>query len=120
MPRTFREMVAEAKSEIREITPEELKRRQRIGERIVLVDVREADSYAESHVTGARSIPRGMLEMEIDEVAPEGDETIVCYCGGGSRSALATQTLRQMGYANPLSLAGGFRRWNEEGGATES
>lgn len=107
--KTFKDMVSEAKTRILEITREQLAERQAAGETVVLVDVREASDYANGHIPGAISLPRGILELEADEILPNQDATIVVYCGGGSRSALAADTLQVMGYGSVYSLQEGYR-----------
>jgi rhodanese-related sulfurtransferase len=63
-------------------------------------------------------LSRGTLELKIEGVAPNADAPIICYCGGGSRSALAAESLQRMGYSNVASLAGGFKAWKDAGLAT--
>jgi rhodanese-related sulfurtransferase len=111
--KTFQQLVAEAKGEIREITAPELKQWFTEGKDLVLVDVREPMEYQNGHIGNAVNIPRGLLELQIDEVVADQDKSIVMYCGGGSRSALAAQTLKTMGYDQVYSLQGGYRFWAE-------
>jgi len=111
----FKMLVDEAKKEIREIDAEELKRMQRAKEDFVLIDVREADEHAKGLIPGAVPIPRGKLELDVDKATADKDKKVVLYCGGGSRSALAAQTLKKMGFKHPISLAGGYRGWKEAG-----
>jgi rhodanese-related sulfurtransferase len=56
-----------------------------------------------------------VIEPEIEEQVPDLKTPIICYCGGGSRSALVAESLQKMGYENVRSLAGGFRAWKEAG-----
>ncbi|MBI2677562.1 MAG: sulfurtransferase [Candidatus Koribacter versatilis] len=111
----FKLLVDDAKKEIKEIDAEELKRMQKSGEPFVLLDVREPDEHARGVIPGAVPIPRGMLEVNIDQTTTDKNAKIVCYCGGGSRSALAAQSLKRMGFKNPMSLIGGWRGWKEDG-----
>ncbi len=116
LKKTFKDLVAEAKSHISEIDGDELAERfDSSDDKPVVIDVREAADYAASHIQGAVHISRGILELDIDEAVPDTDSEIVCYCGGGSRSALATQTLQAMGYTNVRSLKDGFRGWKDAG-----
>ena len=62
----------------------------------------------------AATIPRGSLELNIDQVTADKDKPIVLYCGGGSRSALAAKSLKDMGFRNVMSLVGGYRGWKEK------
>lgn len=109
--KTFKNLVTEAKGRIREVDQATLK--QWMGEKkdLIILDIREPGDFENGHIEGSVNIPRGMLELEIDEVVPDQDKVIVSYCGGGSRSALATDTLQVMGYANVYSLTGGYRQW---------
>lgn len=109
--KTFQDLVAEAKNEIREISISDLKNQLMQRQDLVLLDVREPADYQGAHIPGAINLPRGLLELDIDEMVPNQDQPIVAYCGGGSRSALAAQTLQTMGYENVYSLAGGYKGW---------
>src|SRR5947209_13680314 len=82
---------------------------------IVLVDVREKHEWNEGHITGAIHVPRGYLELQIEEAVPDKSKTVVLYCAGGVRSLMAGATLRQMGYENAISMSGGFGQWKASG-----
>ncbi|NOK37068.1 molybdopterin biosynthesis protein MoeB, partial [Corallococcus exercitus] len=112
MAPTFRELLSEVKKEIREVSHEHVRQLLDSGAKVKLVDVREADEYAGGRLPGAVHIPRGYLELRIEEKADR-DEELVLYCAGGTRSALAARTLRDMGYARVSSLAGGYNRWSD-------
>lgn len=107
----YKMLVDQAKSEIKEITPNDLKNMQQKKENFTLLDVREPDEVAQGAISGAEPVPRGMLEYKIDAVTTDKDQPIVCYCGGGGRSALAAQSLKKMGFKNVMSLAGGYKGW---------
>lgn len=111
----FKMLVDEAKKEIKEIDVDELKRMQHAGEKFVLIDVREPDEHARGMIPGAQPMPRGMLEVNVDQITTDKNAKVVLYCGGGSRSALAAQSLKKMGFKNPISLAGGWRGWKDAG-----
>src|SRR5579871_4864519 len=81
----------------------------------ILVDVREKDEWVEGSIPGARWIPRGFLELRIEDQVPEKSAEIVLYCAGGTRSALAAKALGELGYTNVKSLAGGFSAWKRAG-----
>jgi molybdopterin/thiamine biosynthesis adenylyltransferase/rhodanese-related sulfurtransferase len=81
----------------------------------VLVDVREKDEYLEGYIPGARWIPRGFLEIRIEEQIPDKSADVVLYCAGGTRSALAARALADLGYSNVRSMAGGFTAWKRAG-----
>jgi rhodanese-related sulfurtransferase len=110
----YSDLVAQAKKEIKEIDPAELKNIQQSGEEFILLDVREPDEVAQGAIAGAVPLPRGVLEYKIDTVTTDKDAKIVCYCGGGGRSALAASNLQRMGFKNVSSLAGGYRKWKED------
>jgi len=109
----FKMLVDEAKSQIKEIGPEELKKMRQSGEDFTLVDVREPEEHAKGTIPGAVNVPRGILEINIDKITTDKDRKLVLYCGGGSRSALAALNLKKMGFRNAISLAGGYRGWHE-------
>ena len=81
----------------------------------VLIDVREGDEYQEGFIPGALWIPRGKLELRIEDAVPDRDADVVLYCAGGTRSALAAQSLKELGYSRVRSLAGGFGAWKKAG-----
>ena len=124
MAKTLDDFVNAARARIREITPEE-------GCRLLdapghegfhFVDVREPDEFAAGHVPGARSSPRGFLEVRADLEHKKRDpwfedrgRKLLLYCGGGHRSALAARTLQQMGFAEVRSMAGGWTGWTKRG-----
>ena len=109
---SFQDLVNQAKQQIREVDPAELERR--LTE-VTILDVREADEFDHGAISGAHLVPRGVLESVIGLHASDFDQEVVVYCAGGARSALAAQTLQQMGYTHVWSLAGGFDRWKSEG-----
>jgi adenylyltransferase/sulfurtransferase len=112
----YKQLVDEAKREIKEIDAAELKRMlQQWQENFTLIDVREPDEVAEGAISGSEPLPRGQLEYKIDNITTDKDQPIVCYCGGGGRSALAAQSLKRMGFKNVMSLAGGYKGWKSSG-----
>jgi molybdopterin/thiamine biosynthesis adenylyltransferase/rhodanese-related sulfurtransferase len=111
--RTFKELIRQVKSEIREVSVEEA--RALTGAGAVLLDVREADEWAQGHVPGAIFIPRGYLELRVEEKVPDKASEVVVYCAGGTRSALGVKTLQELGYSRVASMAGGFTGWKEAG-----
>src|SRR5438270_9950524 len=110
----FQKLVVEAKKRVSEISPPEAGQRAERGD-AVLIDVREDEDFREDHAKGAKHLSRGTIELEIEEQVPDLKTPIICYCGGGSRSALVVESLQKMGYENVRSLAGGFRAWKEGG-----
>ena len=113
-PNRFQKLVAEAKKQITEISAADAQQQTENGV-AVLIDVREDDDWREDHAKGAKHLGRGVIELEIEEQVPDLTTPIICYCGGGSRSALVAESLQKMGYENVRSLAGGFRAWKEAG-----
>jgi rhodanese-related sulfurtransferase len=118
----YDELVADALSRVREITPWDLGKRLQAGDAPLLIDVREPSEFGMLRIPGSINVPRGVLEQscewDYDETLPElaGGERgreIVLICRSGKRSALAADTLRQMGFANVISLKLGVRGWND-------
>ena len=109
----FLRIVEQAKSRVRETTVAEVRGDLESGVEFVLVDVREDREWRAGRAAGAIHLGKGVIERDIESAIPELDRKIVLYCGGGYRSALAADALQQMGYTNVLSLAGGWRAWNE-------
>jgi phage shock protein E len=112
----FERLAADAKSRIREISPADASKEQAGG--AILIDVRESEEFAKGHASGAVPLSRGILELRIEETVPDLSTPILCYCGGGSRSALAAESLQKMGYTNVASVTGGFKAWKDQGFAT--
>jgi rhodanese-related sulfurtransferase len=109
----FLALVNDAKSRIREIGIDEYQKMPR--ESHLLIDVREDHEWAAGHAAGAVHLSKGIIERDIENQVPDKSAAMVLYCGGGFRSALATDALRRMGYTNVISLNGGWRAWNEAG-----
>lgn len=109
------QLVQLAKSEISEISAQELKKRLAAGEDLTLVDVRERDEFVQGHIPDAVFIPRGFLELQIEQHQADRHKPVVVYCAGGVRSALAARNLKEMGYTNTISLIGGFNGWKNAG-----
>lgn len=112
---TAREVLNQIKSRIKETTAEELRKRLAAGEELHLIDVREMDEFENGHLPGATFIPRGFLELRVEDKVPEKDAKVVLYCAGGNRSAFAARDLQAIGYTNVESLAGGFNGWKNAG-----
>ncbi len=113
-PKSFPQMVAEALQHIPEVVPAALQTRLQGGEQIVVIDVREPDEFAKGKIPGAYTIPRGVLEMQLDGRLPR-ESTVVLYCGAGARSALACKSLAEMGYDKVENLSGGWHGWVSAG-----
>lgn len=115
----FLKIVHESKKKINETTVAEVKKRWERGDKFHLIDVREDNEWQKGHIRGAKHIGRGILERDIEKAIPDKHAEIVLYCGGGFRSALAADNLQKMGYANVLSMDGGWRGWTEANGPIE-
>src|SRR4029078_11987832 len=109
----FHQLADDAKTRVREVSAAEASQEQAKG--AVLIDVRERGEFENGHAKGAIHLSKGVVELGIEEAVPEVSTPIICYCGGGSRSALAADNLQKMGYTNVASMAGGFRAWKNEG-----
>ena len=116
--KTGTDLINEAKARITEVTAADVEALLAQGKRAVLLDVREPNEYNLGHLPGAIHLPRGQLENRIESLVPP-TSTVIVYCGGGSRSALAADTLQQMGYTDVKSMSGGFRSWAINGAPVE-
>ena len=110
----FRDLLAQAKSQITEIDTNEAASRIDAGG-VVVLDVREPDEYEQGALPEALHIPRGHLEAQIEGRIVEKSAPVLVYCAGGVRSAFAAKTLAELGYTNVVSVAGGFGKWKDEG-----
>jgi rhodanese-related sulfurtransferase len=111
----FLALVNDAKSRIREVDIEQYKRMVSAGEAHLLIDVREDSEWAAGHAAGSLHLGKGIIERDIESKVPDKDTTLVLYCGGGFRSALAADALRQMGYTSVISLDGGWHAYQNSG-----
>ena len=109
---TLNEMLAAVKRQIREVEPAEVEPR---AADTVMLDVREAEEYAQGAIAGAVHVARGSLELEVEGRIPDKSKPVVVFCAGGVRSAFAAKTLAELGYSDVASMAGGFNRWKDEG-----
>lgn len=109
-----REIMRQARRQVPEWSPPQVKAGQD-DHKVVLVDVREKHEWNEGYIPGAIHVPRGFLELQIEESVPDKDATVVLYCAGGTRSLIAGRTLQEMGYKNVVSMSGGFGFWKGSG-----
>jgi rhodanese-related sulfurtransferase len=125
LKKTAAHLVAEAKSHVENLSPDEVAAELRRGDPI-LVDLREPGERIEQGVIrGAVHAPRGMIEFYADptsayhraEFAPE--RRTILFCASGSRSALAAEALQHLGYSQVAHLTGGLRAWREAGFTVE-
>lgn len=125
MAKTAAELVADAKQRVENLTVDQVAGELAGGD-VVLVDLREPEERAQhGAIPGAVAAPRGMLEFWADPTSayhrPEFDPNrrVILHCASGGRSALAADTLRQLGYANVAHLDGGFNAWRDAGRPVE-
>ena len=111
----FERLVQRAKERIQETSASEVKVQLDRGDPIYFIDVREDHEYQKGYAEGATHIGRGILERDIENQIPDKQASIVLYCGGGYRSALAAINLAEMGYSQVRSMAGGFKAWKAAG-----
>ena len=111
----FLALVNDAKSRIREIDIEQYQRMVSSGDKHLLIDVREDSEWAAGHAAGSLHLGKGIIERDIESKVPDKATTLVLYCGGGFRSALAGDALRKMGYTGVISLDGGWRAYQGSG-----
>ena len=109
----FLKLVDDAKSRIKQTSPEEIMNRLGEKESFWLVDVREDHEWEKGHIAGAIHLGKGVIERDIEKAIPDKNMVIVLYCGGGFRSALSAESLQKMGYMHVVSMDGGWRRWSE-------
>ena len=111
--KTYRDLVADAKQAVPEVSVEEVRARMTRGEGPTLIDVRDPDEYREGSIPGAVAISRGFLEFKAQDAFPDANTPLVVFCLSGLRSLLAAKALHDLGYRNVASMAGGVRRWKE-------
>lgn len=116
----FLSIVDDARKRIHEIDIEQYKRMRAAGTAGQLVDVREDHEWQAAHAAGAVHLGKGIIERDIETIFPDKSTKLVLYCGGGYRSALATDNLQKMGYTNVISLDGGWRAIEASGLPLES
>ena len=116
--RTGEDLIEEAKRQIEEVTPEQVREMQARGESVVYLDVREPNEWSLGRLPQALHLPRGNLETKVEGLIDR-NQKVVVYCARGNRSALAALTMKQMGYENVASMARGFLGWADINGEVE-
>ncbi len=111
---SFRELLAAAKSKIQEVDTQTASEKIESNQ-VVVLDVREPDEFEQGALKNVVHIPRGHLEAQVESKIVDKNSPVIVYCAGGVRSAFAAKTLQDLGYANVLSMAGGFGKWKDEG-----
>ena len=116
MAKSFQDIMAEARKEIPEASPQQVNELlKNNGKSPVLLDVRESDEWRQGHLEGAIPLPRGFLEIKVEAAIPDKNTPIIAYCAGGVRSLLAAKVMSEMGYQNVSSMAGGYGAWKNGG-----
>ncbi|HKD66328.1 MAG TPA: molybdopterin-synthase adenylyltransferase MoeB [Candidatus Binataceae bacterium] len=114
MAKTSKSLLDEARASIKQIGAEEARDLMK-NSGAVVVDVRESDEWRQGHIPEAIFIPRGFLELRVEEKVPDHKAPVIVQCASGTRSLLASRTLREMGYENLYNLNGGFNAWKDKG-----
>ncbi len=109
------QILEQVSSKITQITVEDLKTKIGSENQFILLDVRTEKEYLAGHIKNAVWVPRGFIEFKIQKLIIDSETDIILYCKRGSRSALTTYTLIEMGYKNVLNLDGGFEEWISNG-----
>jgi molybdopterin/thiamine biosynthesis adenylyltransferase/rhodanese-related sulfurtransferase len=115
MPTTYTDLIASVRKQTKEVSLDEIKRRLEAKEPMVLLDVREKEENRAGYIPGSINVPRGFLEIQVEQRLPDKNAHIVAYCAGGTRSALAAATLQQLGYTHVETANPGFVRWKDLG-----
>jgi rhodanese-related sulfurtransferase len=115
----FLGLVNDAKKRVKETNVADVKRRMDAGEKFLLVDVREESEWAKGHLPGAIYLGKGIIERDVEARVPDTSAKMICYCGGGFRSALVADNLQKMGYTNVESMDGGWKGWISAGYPTQ-
>ena len=118
--KTAKQIVKEIKSEINIITVDDFEIKMNSDSNFILLDVRTEKEYLAGHIENAVWLPRGFIEFKIQKLISDPETEIILYCKRGSRSALTTYTLMEMGYNNVLNLEGGFEEWVVNGNSVFS
>ena len=113
MTKTYRDLLAEARAQVREVSAAEAEQAGAAG--ATILDCREDSEWEQGHVSGAVHLSKSFIEQDIEGLVPDRSADIVVYCAGGIRSLFAAQTLVGMGYTNATSMTGGFQAWKSEG-----
>ena len=109
------QITADARSQVKQISVDEFRKKHEQGEKVILVDVRTEQEFLAGYIEGAVWIPRGKVEFGIQQITKDPKADIVVYCRTGGRSSLSAVTLGNIGYERVLNLDGGFKAWVEAG-----
>ena len=112
---SFLRLVNDAKSRIREVSVASVREKLKGGQSLHFVDIREDHEWSRGRAEDAVHLGKGIIERDIEALAPDPEDEIILYCGGGYRSALSADALQRMGYRNVFSMAGGYKEWVTSG-----
>ena len=116
MAKNFQDIMAEARKDVPEVSAQQVNELlKNNGKSPVILDVRESDEWRQGHLEGALPLPRGFLEIKVETTVPDKNAPIIAYCAGGTRSLLAAKVMKEMGYQNVSSMAGGYGAWKNGG-----
>lgn len=116
--KTGQDLIEEAKQQIDEVTPEQVREMQLRNESVIYLDVREPNEWNLGRIPQAVHLPRGNLETKVEAMIDRAQKVVV-YCARGNRSALAALTMKQMGYQNVASMSRGFQGWADINGEVD-
>jgi sulfur-carrier protein adenylyltransferase/sulfurtransferase len=114
MAKSSKNILDEARAAIKQVDIDEA-RRMMEQPGVVVIDVRESDEWRQGHLPNAIGLPRGFLELRIEEKVPDRKTPVILHCASGTRSLLAARALREMGYENLYNMVGGFNAWKDRG-----
>jgi molybdopterin/thiamine biosynthesis adenylyltransferase/rhodanese-related sulfurtransferase len=120
MTKSYADILREARAQVREVSALEVDLQRQSQTAPLIVDVRENHEWEAGHLPGAIHVPRGYLESQIENAAPDRSRPIILYCASGIRSVFASRTLAEMGYLDVASMSGGFQGWKSHGLAWET
>ena len=110
----FLALVEKAKSHIKELSLADVQKKFANGDKFLFIDVREDEEWKVGRAKGAIHLGKGVIERDIETLIPDKNTQLVLYCGGGFRSALAADSIQQMGYTNVYSMDGGIKAWRSQ------
>ena len=114
------QLLSDAATKVPFISMNEVKSRLGVANDFIVLDVREREAFEAGHIPGARHLPRGQLELRVNDALPDPSLRIVAYCELGKVSTLAAATLRQLGFTHAAALDGGMKAWKEKGYPVET
>src|SRR5579864_6036096 len=114
MAKTSKNIIDEARKDIPQLDIDAARKLMEKPETVV-IDVRESDEWRQGHLPNAVAIPRGFLELRVEEKVPDHNTPVILQCASGTRSLLAARALKELGYTNVYNLVGGFNSWKDRG-----